>query len=202
MSVDNRFRNPNDENLTIRDHQDPDKHWIGETLPAPTQGDIPGTVGTLSGVGDSPFPARADHLHKLDGSFFPRSINASPGSLIAATTSASFVTWLTSNTFTVPDWATSALVHVDITNIYTLTAVATYTLCATISGGAYAGDAAGFTTPAVSERSSTSLSLVVSGFTPGAGKAVLIGARRTSGTGVLNADTSSKVTGFVQFIAY
>jgi hypothetical protein len=62
----NAPQNPNDANLTIRDHMDPDKHWIGETLPAPTQGDLAGTVGTVSGPGDSPFPARADHMHKVD----------------------------------------------------------------------------------------------------------------------------------------
>jgi hypothetical protein len=74
----NAPKNPNDANLTIRDHQDPDKHWIGETLPAPTQGDIPGTVGTVSGPGDSPFPARADHLHKIDPTLLPSQVTWNP----------------------------------------------------------------------------------------------------------------------------
>lgn len=56
-----------EETLTVRDHLDPDKHWIGETLPVPTQTEIAATIGTISGPGDSPIPARADHLHKLEG---------------------------------------------------------------------------------------------------------------------------------------
>jgi hypothetical protein len=67
----NAPKNPNDANLTIRDHMDPDKHWIGETLPAPTQGDLAATVGITSGPGDSPFPARADHMHKVDIALLP-----------------------------------------------------------------------------------------------------------------------------------
>lgn len=51
--------------LTVRDHLDPDKHWIGEGLGVPTQTEIAATVGALSSPGDSPFVARADHIHKL-----------------------------------------------------------------------------------------------------------------------------------------
>jgi hypothetical protein len=64
LSVDNKFRNPNDETLTVRDHLDPDKHWIGETLPAPTIGDVQ-YAGVLTSAGASPFPSRADHSHDL-----------------------------------------------------------------------------------------------------------------------------------------
>jgi hypothetical protein len=64
LSVDNKFRNPNDENLTLRDHLDPDKHWIGETLPAPTIGDVQ-YAGVTTSAGASPFPSRADHSHDL-----------------------------------------------------------------------------------------------------------------------------------------
>jgi hypothetical protein len=62
MSNVETMRNPNDDNLTIRDHLDPDKHWIGETLPAPSLGETT-FAGVLTAVGESPFPARADHSH-------------------------------------------------------------------------------------------------------------------------------------------
>lgn len=51
-----------EENLTHRDHLDPDKHWIGEALPAPSIQEL-ATSGYATGVGESPFPARADHYH-------------------------------------------------------------------------------------------------------------------------------------------
>jgi hypothetical protein len=51
-----------DENLTIRGHLDPDKHWIGETLPAPSDQET--TYGGIkTSAGTSPFPARANHSH-------------------------------------------------------------------------------------------------------------------------------------------
>jgi|SRR5215510_5460151 len=67
-----------DEKLTIRDHLDPDKHWIGEALGVPTQTEIAATVGTASKPGDSPFVARADHVHKVDPLVLPRNITWSP----------------------------------------------------------------------------------------------------------------------------
>ena len=51
-----------EEPLTVRDHMDPDKHWIGETLPAPSEGEIT-YAGAETKVGESTFPARADHSH-------------------------------------------------------------------------------------------------------------------------------------------
>jgi len=64
--------------LTIREHLDPDKHWIGETLAPPTQSEIAATVGITSGPGDSPFVARADHLHKIDPTLLPVAISWTP----------------------------------------------------------------------------------------------------------------------------
>jgi len=66
------------EYLTVREHLDPDKHWIGEALAPPTQGDLAATVGTLSGPGDSPFVARADHLHKIDPTLLPSLVTWNP----------------------------------------------------------------------------------------------------------------------------
>jgi hypothetical protein len=50
------------ETLTIIDHLDPDKHWIGEGLPA-AGNDTALSAGYGSHIGTSPFPARADHQH-------------------------------------------------------------------------------------------------------------------------------------------
>lgn len=65
--------------LTIREHLDPDKHWIGETLAPPTQTEIAATIGTVSGPGDSPFVARADHIHKLASTIDVITINGQSG---------------------------------------------------------------------------------------------------------------------------
>jgi len=54
-----------EEKLTERDHLDPDKHWIGEALPAPSIKETQ-TGGLTNSPGDSPFPARADHHHGTD----------------------------------------------------------------------------------------------------------------------------------------
>jgi len=54
-----------EEYLTHREHMDHDKHFIGESLPIPTQSEIAATVGSVSAVGESTFPARADHIHKV-----------------------------------------------------------------------------------------------------------------------------------------
>ena len=44
------------------EHEDPDKHWIGETIPAPSTSEVVG-AGNENFAGNSPFPARADHSH-------------------------------------------------------------------------------------------------------------------------------------------
>lgn len=50
--------------ITFRDHLDPDKHWIGDALPAPSIGEVR-AAGQVTDEGDSPFPARADHTHDV-----------------------------------------------------------------------------------------------------------------------------------------
>jgi microcystin-dependent protein len=84
-----------EENLTLRDHYDPDKHWIGESLPVPTQSEIAATVGSTASPGDSPFPARADHTHKLDVGYAPQSGD------IKASIATSLTGWLQLNGATV-----------------------------------------------------------------------------------------------------
>jgi len=54
-----------EEFLTIREHTDPDKHWMGESLPVPTTADIAAVTGSVSSAGNSKFPARADHGHAI-----------------------------------------------------------------------------------------------------------------------------------------
>lgn len=219
------------ENLTIQEHEDPDKHWIGGALAVPTQSEIAATVGNVASPGESPFVSRADHKHKLGTDVVtaleiaPNSIGASelannavdnaaiaddavggnelqhdtfplalhyvPPATDDATTSGTFTTWISFPTvFTIPTWAVSAVVQVNITGLYTITAVATYALAVTASGGGYAFDAGIDSWPAINQRHSCSFSMSISGFTVGAGRQLHIGARRGSGTGILRADTS------------
>jgi hypothetical protein len=53
-----------EETLTVYQHMDADKHWIGESLPPPSIGEVQ-YAGVKTAVGESPFPARADHSHDL-----------------------------------------------------------------------------------------------------------------------------------------
>lgn len=57
-----------EESLTEREHNDPDKHWVGETLPAPSVDDVK-FAGVDTSAGASPFPARADHSHDTRARF-------------------------------------------------------------------------------------------------------------------------------------
>lgn len=188
-----------EEQLTIREHMDPDKHWIGEALAVPTQTEIAATVGTTSSPGDSPFVARADHIHKLDKDIFPKTAIASPGATDDATTSSSFTTWLSTAAITIPTWASSAVLTVFISNVYAITAVPiTYGLSATIGALAYeSSDYGAITLTTINSRESVAYVLDVSGFSKGS-QVINIGARRTSGTGQMRADTVSKITVMVQ----
>lgn len=57
-----------EENLTQRRHQDPDLHWIGEALPAPSDAET-AIAGSRNFAGRSPFPARSDHEHDYRPSY-------------------------------------------------------------------------------------------------------------------------------------
>jgi hypothetical protein len=54
-----------DKPLTDREHLDPDKHYIGEALPKPSSAE-PVDLTDVSVPGDSPIPARMDHVHGID----------------------------------------------------------------------------------------------------------------------------------------
>lgn len=56
------------EPLTVIDHLDPDKHWIGESLPAAGDDQV-STSGFDNFIGTSPFTARADHRHDYRSTF-------------------------------------------------------------------------------------------------------------------------------------
>lgn len=60
-----------EEPLTIRDHEAPEKHYIGEALPKPSPADMfqVGGIGAVR-VGEAVAPARADHGHMLRGTSF------------------------------------------------------------------------------------------------------------------------------------
>jgi hypothetical protein len=76
-----------DRNLTDRTHNDPDRHWIGETLPAPSDAETT-FAGALTSAGASVFPARADHSHDHRtkwGGF--KSSDTATGKSVAAATS-------------------------------------------------------------------------------------------------------------------
>lgn len=50
--------------MTLREHQDTDKHYIGDSLPVPSPSMV-ASSGVNSSVGVQAFPARADHAHEL-----------------------------------------------------------------------------------------------------------------------------------------
>ena len=51
--------------MMLAEHPDPDKHWIGESLPIPSDIHVKRIADTpiANSAGTSPFPARADHVH-------------------------------------------------------------------------------------------------------------------------------------------
>lgn len=48
--------------MSLREHQDTDKHYIGDALPVPSSSMVQ-AIGASSSAGVQPFPARADHSH-------------------------------------------------------------------------------------------------------------------------------------------
>ena len=71
-----------EQTMTLREHQDTDKHYIGDALPVPSNSHIkPSGIG--SSAGSSPFPSRADHVHEdrtTYGIFTSSGIAVPPGS--------------------------------------------------------------------------------------------------------------------------
>jgi hypothetical protein len=183
------------EALTIRDHLDPDKHWIGESLGIPTQSEIAATVGTVSTPGESPFVARADHQHKLDGGIFPTyDFYSSPGT-DDATTGTAFAVWITMpSVLTIPSWAKNALVQLNLCNIESITAACKYALNLTIGATAVGTtdySVIDFTVAGQSREISFAKDVVLTGTGT---QSIVIYARRISGTGTLRATTLSQLT--------
>ena len=50
--------------MTLREHQDTDKHYIGDSLPMPSLSQTQ-SAGVENDTGVSPFPSRADHSHEF-----------------------------------------------------------------------------------------------------------------------------------------
>ncbi|MET0785599.1 MAG: hypothetical protein ABWY25_02710 [Paenisporosarcina sp.] len=68
--------------MTLREHQDTDKHYIGDSLPMPAPSTVR-SIGAANDVGKSPFPARADHTHEFKsvyGAFSSSGTIMNPGS--------------------------------------------------------------------------------------------------------------------------
>lgn len=73
--------------MTLREHQDTDKHYIGDSLPVPSLSHTRPITGA-NAVGASPFPARADHTHELRSSygiFSSSNKTVAPGSIFMNT---------------------------------------------------------------------------------------------------------------------
>lgn len=54
----------NENFMTLREHQDTDKHYIGDSLPMPSPEQTQ-SAGIENNTGVSPFPSRADHSHEF-----------------------------------------------------------------------------------------------------------------------------------------
>lgn len=68
-------------NMTLREHQDTDLHYIGDSLPVPSTSQAQPS-GLASASGSSPFPARADHTHEdriAYGYFSSTGLHTPPG---------------------------------------------------------------------------------------------------------------------------
>lgn len=89
-----------EENLTVRDHNDPAKHYIGEALTPPSLGDIT-FAGVETSTGTSPFPARADHSHDARARFSGFNVS---GKVISASGSDYIDGWVNS-------WNTEDFLH-------------------------------------------------------------------------------------------
>lgn len=70
-----------EETLTYREHNDPDKHWIGESLAEPSLQDT-ASAGQTTFPGTSNIVARSDHSHDTNlyrGIFTGNSVVCAPG---------------------------------------------------------------------------------------------------------------------------
>ena len=75
--------------MTLREHQDTDRHYIGDSLPVPSASMIQ-TGGVASSPGVLPFVARADHVHEsriVWGYFNSSNVVVAPGNVYINTLS-------------------------------------------------------------------------------------------------------------------
>lgn len=138
-------------------------------------------------------------LERLEWMATPAEFVIAPASNVDATTTGSFVTWLTSaDPVTVPTGATKALIQVNITNVTAINNSALYGIDATLSGSSYVSDRAAISFAGAGDAKAVALSRVVQ-TTPGS-RSVLVGARRVSGSGQARAGSTTKVSGYVFFL--
>lgn len=101
--------------LTVPEHEIRDLHYIGEALPVPSQ-----IVSTLGGgifpyTGDSPIPAREDHIHDIDETTLISVINENHEDIVLE----NYVTntFLDENYYTITE--TNTQINNEIINIIT-----------------------------------------------------------------------------------
>ena len=124
--------------------------------------------------------------------------SVTPGGDLDASTSGSFVTWITFSNLIVPAWATTAFVTMSLTGIYDITAANNnYNMQTRI--GADAGSPVirlrGFGINArFSATWSTQIDMTATG-----SRSFAVNAARSSGTGQFRADTTSDATAIIRY---
>lgn len=191
-----------EEFLKASSHEDPDKHWIGQSLGIPSRDEVAETIGVTATEGTSPYPARADHNHMIDTGLLTEFAEFNPAGNTDATGLAPLALWLSLPiNGEVPDWATVAVVQLNLTGIFVVTAApTTYQLDLTLSGGAIAGQTDFIAFPAINERQNISFTVRdSSGFNTGAGQFIRVFAGGSTGGGIMRADANSRASALITF---
>lgn len=130
-----------------------------------------------------------------------RMVFVSEGPAVAtnATTGATFVDWITVDSITLPVWTTSVIVHIDITNVGVITAAALYVVDVKVGAVAPGADRAALDFTGTTDRVNCSFTAPVTTSGTGA-QNLILQAKRVSGTGQMQAGSTTKISGFVQFI--
>lgn len=189
------------EKLDRETHADPDMHWIGESIAPPTEDEIAALVGPTSDVGTSKFVARSDHKHQIDPGLLTEFAEFNPAGNTDAEVLGVSTLWLSAPiSGEVPDWATRAIVQINITGIYATAAGSNYVLDATLSGGTVGGQFEQINHPNANERQNISFCINdSSGFSTGAGQFIRIFAKLIAGAGPMRADANSRVSCLITF---
>jgi hypothetical protein len=113
---------------------------------------------------------------------------------------AAFASWGPATTVDIPDWATSAHIQTNICGVYGITGVCGIIL-RTLLDGQTSGLQTSVSGDNLSVRHNYSYCETITGFSTGAGKALIVQDQRSSGAGAIRADTNSDFCYFVTFTA-